>query len=208
MSEKPSVLAQMAYAVNAMPVSLKRGLIIGAIVLGGGIAGWIGRGVLTGPPDTTTVTLYQDWQLICPASKDKDKHCEIIQDVVNEKIGRRVARISMGYIKQEKQPSLMLTVPLGVLLEPGLGLKLGVEDMKAYPYKTCVDDGCVAIIPIDKKLDKSLIAAQDASLAVVTPQGDGKPISLPFSMKGFAQAHRAYLSGEAKRNSWFWRLWL
>ena len=207
MSEKPSVLAQVANAIGDIPPLLKQSVIILLVVLGGGIVGWIGRGVLTGPPDTTTVTIYQDWQLICPASKDKDKSCEIIQDVINEKAGRRVARIVMGREKDKKIPSLFLTVPLGVLIDPGLGLRLGADQMNAYPYKTCLEDGCVAIVPGDKRLEASFVKAQEATIAFATPP-EGKAIEVPFSMKGFAEAHKAYLNNEAKRISWWWRLWL
>ena len=36
---------------------------------------------------------------------------------------------------------------------------------------------------------------------------DGKPVAMPMSFKGYSDAVRAWQSAEAKRNSWFWRLW-
>ena len=42
---------------------------------------------------------------------------------------------------------------------------------------------------------------------VVVAQPDGKAVELPFSMKGYAVAYAAFLSSEAKRKSWWRRLW-
>ena len=47
--------------------------------------------------------------------------------------------------------------------------------------------------------------AQQARIEVVQP--DGKVVDLPFSMKGYVETYKAFLSNEAKRNSWWRRLW-
>ena len=51
----------------------------------------------------------------------------------------------------------------------------------------------------------SLDAGKDGRLlfAGVT---DTKPIAIPISLTGFADAERAYHRDEAKRGSWFWRM--
>ena len=36
---------------------------------------------------------------------------------------------------------------------------------------------------------------------------DGKPVGLPFSSKGFAEASAAFDTAEARRHSWWRRLW-
>lgn len=206
MSETPPVLTRLAKAFDSQPPILTRILVVLVIVVAGVLAGWIGRGVLVGPPDTLTMTVYKDWRVVCPSSKEKNQSCEITQDVMNEKAGGRIARVALSKEKG-KALTLYITVPLEVLLEPGLVLRLGDVQTKAYQYKTCTEDGCIAVIPVDDTFEASFVKTQAAAVIVTAPP-EGKNIEIPFSMKGFVEAHDAFLSGEAKRNSWWRRLWL
>jgi hypothetical protein len=36
---------------------------------------------------------------------------------------------------------------------------------------------------------------------------NNKPVGLPFSLNGFDEANSAFSNNEAKRTSWWWRLW-
>jgi invasion protein IalB len=208
MSEKPSVLTKMAQAVSSMSPALRRSLLIvlvGVLCL---LVGWIGRSVLTGPPsDSDTVTAYDTWQVICPSAKAKDGACGIVREVIDDKTSQRVGRIALGREKGKKDETLVLTVPLGVFLRPGLGFRLGGEPVKSYQYSTCSAEGCMVVTPLDQKLRDTLLAAQDATLIIATPQ-DRDGIEFTFSMKGFVKAEKAYRTGEAKRKSLWWRLWL
>lgn len=185
---------------------------IGILVLGG-LAGWIGHSVLAGPPDVPTMTVYKDWRLTCPSTDEKDATCRLSQDVVDNQSGQGVA--SVVYFKEVEKDKdgkpkkgsnvLAVTVPLNVLLPPGLGLKLGADDVKTYQYKTCTQAGCVAVVPVDKDMLETFLGAQVAQITVVGQ--NGKPVQLPFSMKGLKKAYAAYRDGEARHSSWWWRLW-
>lgn len=219
MSEQPSAPNGAGGTFGGMPPLVQNILIISAIVLAGAIIGWIARGALTGAPaKAATVTVYEDWQVVCPGNKVKGRSCEVAMDVVNSKNGQRMARVS---IRKETVPgkdddknkelkdesTLFLTVPLGVLIEPGVTLRLGAETLKPYAFKTCMEDGCTVTVPFDDNLIDQFAEAQDASLTVGAPTEE-KTVDIPFSTKGFSKAYGAYKTGEARRKSWFWRLWL
>ncbi|MDE1938852.1 MAG: invasion associated locus B family protein [Alphaproteobacteria bacterium] len=199
-----SVLTRMGTALSGMPPALWRLILVLVVFLVGGVAGWIGRGVLAGPADVPTMSVYQDWHLLCPAIKTKDGACELSQDVYDQKAGERLARIILAKDK-DKSMVMYVTVPLQVLLEPGLGLKLGDEKVQVFQYKTCTEEGCLAVIPVDDQMIASLSKAQDAGIDVAQPNGKGA--ELPFSMKGYTDAYNAFLNNEAKRKSWWRRLW-
>ncbi len=198
------MLTRMASAVGNLPPAAKNAGILIAVLVVGGLAGWIGHGQLAGPADVPTMTVHQEWRLLCPALKDKDVSCELSQDVVDQRAGQRLARLIMV---KEKDKSLVLavTVPLQVLLEPGLGLKLGDDKMRVYQYKTCTEEGCLSVIPVTDELEAAFAKAQQSSVAVAQP--DGKGVELPFSMKGYGEAYAAFQSNEAKRKSWWRRIW-
>jgi len=193
--------------VDGLPPIAIHAAIWACVFIVGALLGWIGRGILAGPDDVPTMTVYQDWRLICPARTEKEGSCRITQDIVDSKAGQQIA--SLVFFKQtekDKKESTVLavSVPLNILLEPGIGLKFG-NDIKTYQYKTCTEGGCVAIIPVDDQLQAALNGTDSASLTVA--RLDGKAVDLPFSTKGFAKAHKAYLNFDAKRSSWWWRLW-
>ena len=99
---------------------------------------------------------------------------------------------------------LVVTVPLTVLIGPGLGIQLGTETQTAQ-YATCLPSGCVATLPVTDKLLDQLGGANTMNL-VVTAE-NGRAISLPVSMGGYKDAVGALNSTEGKRRSWWRRLW-
>lgn len=188
------------------PVAVRTAILAGVFVVAA-LLGWIGRGVLAGPPDAMTITAFSDWRLMCPSSKDKNASCRMSQDIVDTKSGQSIASmVVLKQIEKDKTESTVLavSVPLNVLLEPGIGLKFGNE-LKTYQYKTCTEAGCIALIPYDDQLEASLKSPGDASINVA--RLDGKTVQLPFSTKGYSEARKAFGHFEAKRSSWWWRLW-
>jgi invasion protein IalB len=206
MSEMPPPPTRKSFVDGIPPTAQKAGIVAG-IVIAGALLGWIGRGVVAGPADVPTMQVYQDWRLICPARKEKDAHCRLASDIPDPSSGQAVASLAIvNEVGKDKKVTkvLLVTVPLGIALDPGLGLKLG-SDTKTFAYKTCLEGGCVAVVPSDEALEKMIADTNDATLAVA--RLDGKTVGLPFSTKGFADARKAYKNFEAKRSSWWWRLW-
>ena len=204
MSETPPESTRVMTVIRDLPPAVTRTAIVVAVFIVGGIAGWIGHGKLAGPPDVLTMTAFQDWHLVCPASKDKDNSCELSADVISEKAHARVAHLVMAKDK-DKSTVLAVTVPLEVLLQPGIGIKIGNDAPRAYQYKTCTPEGCVTIVPVDDQFEQALAKASDAGIIVYAQ--NGKAVELPVSMKGYAEARQAFLDNEAKRKSWWRRLW-
>lgn len=193
--------------VDGIPPAAQKAGILAGVVIVGALLGWIGRGVLAGPADVPTMQVYQDWRLACPARKEKDAHCRLTSEIPDPSSGQAVASLSfVSEVDKDKKTSklFVITVPLGVALDPGVGVKFG-DDTKTYAYKTCLEGGCVAVVPADAALEKLIAETSDASLAVA--RLDNKMVQLPFSTKGFVDATKAYKSFEAKRSSWWWRLW-
>ena len=190
----------MPFDLNSTPV---RAGIAAAILVLGLIVGWFGHKALSAPPDIPTVAVYDDWRVACPQSTIKDATCEIQQDVLDAKSHSELARISV--FKMKDANTLLVTVPYNVLLDPGIGLGLGNDKPRIYPFETCNGVGCVVRIPFDDGLAKAIGAAQQARILFAGL--DGKPVGLPFSLKGYKEALAAFNSAEGKRHSWWRRLW-
>lgn len=190
----------MPFDLNSTPM---RSAIAVALLVIGLVVGWFGHRAIYAPPDLPTVSVYDDWRLACPKLGDKDATCELQQDVLDAKSHTELARLVIFRLKDDNQ--LIVTVPYNVLLDPGIGLAFGKDKPRVYPFETCNGVGCVVRIKYDDDLVKAIAAAPDARILFAGL--DGKPVGLPFSLKGFVDANNAFASAEARRRSWWRRLW-
>jgi invasion protein IalB len=195
-------------------MKIERLIIGGAALLVGLLLGWMVRGVTTYNTHQASIATYDDWRVACPAADlgadNKEAaaaaHCELSTDVIDKSQGtpNAVARATITIDKDNKQ-MIGFVLPFGVALEAGMGLKIGKDPVKVYQYRTCNSVGCIVTAPFDDKLAASLKGTDDA--AVMFAGLDGKPVSVPISFKGYQQSMSSWKGLEARRNSWFWRLW-
>ena len=190
-------------------LTVERLLLGGVVLLIGLLVGWTVRGVTTYNSRAGTAQAFDDWRLTCPAASATQASCELDSDVVdqNGESPSLLARLTITNDNTGKtsKPILGFTVPLGVALEPGLGLTIDKDPVKVVPYRTCSSVGCIAVVDFDAKLAKSLDNASDVHLALAGL--DGKQQRITVSLKGYQDARGAYKSAEARRHNWFWRLW-
>jgi len=183
---------------------LRRGGIAFGIFVAGALVGWMFRGV-SGHIAVSKIYVYDDWRVVCPADSEAKSSCRMGTVSVNSQSGERLTEVSIGYDEGNlEKRTLALTVPAGVLIQPGLGMQLG-PDTKTYPYATCTRSDCIAIVPLDDKLLDTINSAPSINL-VVAVQGD-RTVPLTVSLKGYKEARDAMNSTEAKRHSWWRRLW-
>ena len=168
----------------------------------GALAGWIGHGLVSAPADVAAITVYDDWRLACPAPSAQGS-CAMVQDVVDARSHSEIAHMAIGHAKTGME--LVVTMPFDILLSPGMGLSVGTDKVRVYPYQTCSRSGCIATIPVDDALRTSLHNAKQARLLFAML--NNRPVGLPFSLNGFARADDAFTNFESRRNSWWWRLW-
>lgn len=168
----------------------------------GALVGWIARGPGQ-DAGTARIMVYQDWRLVCPSDKDAKASCTMMSELVDPKSGTRLAQLSIG--TEDSKPILAVKVPLTVLLPAGVGLQFGT-DTQTFQYAMCAPDGCMAFVPVDDKLRASMDGAKSMSI-VVTASQNGKAVALPMSVQGYGDAEKALNNIEAKRHSWWRRLW-
>jgi len=187
-------------------MKIERLIVGGVALLVGLLLGWMGRGLATYNVHQASIASYEDWRVACPASETKEASCELSTDVVDKSQGtpNPVARATITTDKDGKQV-MGFVLPFGVALEAGMGLRIGKDPVKVYQYRTCNTIGCIATTPFDDALAASLKNADDA--AVMFAGLDGKPVSVPMSFKGYQNSLSAWKSADARRKSWFWRLW-
>jgi invasion protein IalB len=190
-------------------LSTLAGIGVGALVVGL-LAGWI-IGASHAHDGSAKIELYKDWRLACPADDEKDKDgkskgtCALATDVNDPSSGQRLAQVTMGAEPGKPDVEMMvINVPLTVLIQPGVGVQVG-SDTRTVAYATCLPTGCVATLPVDDKLSDELRTATSVNL-IVTAE-NSRTVPLPMSVQGYAEAAARMNATEARRRSWWKRLW-
>lgn len=195
----------MPFDLNSNPVRIAIGA---ALLVIGLLSGYFIHKGIAAQPDIASSGEFDDWRLTCAKPSDKEHGCEMSVDVYDEKGASELARVQI--FKAKEGPSMVVTVPYNVLLDPGIGIAFGNDKPRIYPFEVCGGMGCIVRAKFDGDLDNAMLkAANDkaSSARILVAQLDGKPAALPFSLKGYAAAHKAYVSDDAKRHSWWRRLW-
>jgi invasion protein IalB len=138
-------------------------------------------------PEGTVKAQFGDWQVVCkdPPPGSKNGVCALVQSVTAEdknNIGLTV------YFQKFSNGTKVLRVfaPLGVLLPPGLGLKIDSKDVGHAPFLRCHSFACYAQVVVEDPLMEQLKTGKTAIFIIFQTEEAG--IGIPISLKGFADA--------------------
>lgn len=138
-------------------------------------------------PEGTVKAQYGDWQVVCkdPPPGAKNAVCALVQSVTAEdknNIGLTV------YFQKFSNGTRVLRVfaPLGVLLPPGLGLKIDDKDVGHAPFLRCHSFACYAQVVVEDSLVEQLKTGKNAIFIIFQTEEAG--IGIPISLKGFGDA--------------------
>lgn len=153
-------------------------------------AGIIGAAMPAGAQtlsDGTVKGQHGDWQIICkaPPPGAKNEVCALVQSVTAE--DRNNVGLTV-YFQKFTNGTRVLRVfaPLGVLLPPGLGLKIDDKDVGHAPFLRCHTFACYAQVVAEDSLVEQLKTGKTAVFIIFQSEEAG--IGIPISLKGFAQA--------------------
>lgn len=172
---------------------------LGLFLLGAASALGLRAWLSPSPAAVTTIQREGDWRLVC--TPEAAVRCSLQQDIAAAAGGAPVVRLT---VTGAKAPELIVVVPHGVLLPPGLGIVAGKAPMRIRPYQACDSTGCIVRAPFDEAMAKDFAAAQDAQ--IVLAGRDGKPVGVRFSLKGFSMGLSDMRHAEASRLYWWKRI--
>jgi len=119
----------------------------------------------------------------------KDKvNCEMFQILAIKETGKRYAEFAIGFPKDKDTARGVIILPLGILLQPGVRLK--IDDQKAFQFSVrfCRNDGCYAVVTLTQDILENMKKGENAIIAFATLEGKGA--ALNFSLKGFNEAFK------------------
>lgn len=167
-----------------------------ALFAAGLLAGWLGSRLGSPLHGVPTIAVYDDWRVACPGAAQKDRRCALNREVIDGKSRARVAALSLK--RTDTGTILTVTVPLNVLIGPGLGLMLGKEQLRTYPFVTCLVAGCIAQVPVDGALLARL--REEPRMQIRFAARNRRVMQVAFPLDGFRRAEDAARRSE----SLFW----
>ena len=130
---------------------------------------------------------FGDWQVVCknPPPGSKKPVCALVQSVTAE--DRNNVGLTV-YFQKFSNGTRVLRVfaPLGVLLPPGLGLKIDGKDVGHAPFLRCHSFACYAQVVVEDKLIQQLSNGKSAVFIIFQTEEAG--IGIPISLNGFKTA--------------------
>jgi invasion protein IalB len=130
---------------------------------------------------------FGDWQIVCkaPPPGAKNEICAIVQSVTAE--DRNNVGLTVYFQRfSDGRRVLRVFAPLGVLLPPGLGLKIDNQDVGHAPFVRCNQFACYAQVLAQDPLVEKLRTGKQAVFVIFQSEEAG--IGIPISLNGFGQA--------------------
>jgi len=137
-----------------------------------------------------TETIVDDnWTVTCALTDQSGakKQCSAILRIAQtDKNGAQRIVFSWVLGRQDGKPASVLSVPSGVLIQPGVEVQIGDKETRKLVYSLCQPDHCESVLPLDEVMMKALSAAAttDVTISLV----NGAAAKFTVNMKGFAQA--------------------
>ena len=145
------------------------------------------RGSARAAEEGTVKGQHGDWQVVCkdPPPGAKGEVCALVQSVTAE--DRNNVGLTV-YFQKFSNGTRVLRVfaPVGVLLPPGLGLKIDDKDVGHAPFLRCQNFACYAQVTVEDTLVEKLKTGKTAIFIIFQTEEAG--IGIPISLKGFGEA--------------------
>lgn len=167
--------------VQRRPSRRSRGL---AAALAGfiGVLAFAGSAQAQAPEPTAEV--IKDWTLRCVQPEGAPaEQCILVQDVKNPSTEQPVMQVAAGYWGPERRRGLVITLPLGVILQQGIELQIDGQSQTRTPYVTCPPNGCQSHVLLDDALLAKLKGGSRGTIIFTDPLG--RPEQVNFSLSGF-----------------------
>jgi invasion protein IalB len=133
---------------------------------------------------------FQDWKLHCGHAQGQTAEiCEMRQTVVDAN-KKPVLLAIVGRLPNRPDPGLVMILPLGISIPPGVALKIDQGQEGRAQVTRCLAQGCQVEVLLNPDVLASFKAGTKATVGfqVTDPQGKQQRIDVPLSLLGFSAA--------------------
>ena len=142
---------------------------------------------------------FGDWTVRCyPIASPSP--CDMYELLANKQNNQRVMSLSIAYLPAGDKHVIQVAVPLGILIPRGLVIESDTYTSPTLRYRRCDRGGCYVEMLFDTAAVNALATASGpAKIKIVAD--NGKVFEIPFSLKGYADAHGAMVDLARKKTA-------
>jgi invasion protein IalB len=140
-------------------------------------------------PTRVEILNFDNWAVTCSEFADgpRTKRCSALLQILQQNTNQTVFTWTVG-IDEHKQLMAVLQTPTGIVIPPGIELKIGKSTQK-IPFASCEPGRCVATMTVDANLLREMTTVPTAEAVIQGIQGN--TVQFNIQMKGFDRAYAA-----------------
>lgn len=147
------------------------------------------------PRAEDTQQIFGSWTLRCSAEAGAAKQdCMMFQNLVLKTGGQPVLQFGIGIAPPDNLPTVLVSLPLGIALPPGITIQIDAATPATFPVERCEPDGCRAGMKLRQVTVNQL--GHGHQLHITFYDGSRKPIKVPLSLDGFGAAFAALTAAQ------------
>ena len=131
---------------------------------------------------------HGDWATRCETPPGAaHEQCAIVLSVVDQDRPNLILVVIVLNTADRKTRLMRIIAPLGVLLPPGVSLRIDNAEAGRLSFLQCLPNGCVAQLAMDEALINKLKTGKTATLGVFQTPEEGVGVQAPLA--GFKEAY-------------------
>jgi len=131
-------------------------------------------------------TAASPWSRHCAREADGREQCFVEQYAVAMPANTVVLNIRFGFAGPDHRARMVATAPLGILLQPGLGIAIDAGKPILVPFESCNSGGCRATAEIDTAGLAHF--RRGTTMTVRYAAADRRTVEIPVSLAGLDAA--------------------
>ena len=140
-------------------------------------------------PVLTEILNFDNWVVTCREfAQPKKRDCAALMQITQANTGQTIFTWTIG-VDATNRPVAVFQTPTGVMIGPGVELRLEKAQPRKVPFTACDNGQCSATMPIDSSLVGDMMAAKNAEVVIQATNGSNLQFNLP--LKGFDKAYAA-----------------
>jgi invasion protein IalB len=129
-----------------------------------------------------------DWATRCETPPGAaHEQCAIVLSVVDQERPNLILVVIVLNTADRKARLMRVIAPLGVLLPPGVSLRIDNAEAGRLSFLQCLPNGCIAQLAMDETLINKLKSGKTATLGIFQTPEEGVGVQAPLT--GFKEAY-------------------
>ncbi len=139
-------------------------------------------------PVRTEILNFENWVVTCNefAEGARTRVCSAALQIVQPNSNQVVFNWTIA-LDTSKQLVAVVQTPTGVLIPPGVELRVGKAALHKIPFASCDTGRCIATMPMDNALLREMSATPTAEAVVQGSQGN--TVTFTIQLRGFDKAY-------------------